>query len=87
MIIDANHAVDNLGEKALDCLRMASIKGDGRWTAYADLCRKYSENSVDRKMEELADRGYIEYGVSASTGWVTVKGVKSLEASLRKRAA
>jgi hypothetical protein len=32
-----------------------------------------------KAMERAADRGFIEYGVSLRTGWVTDKGLKLLE--------
>lgn len=46
---------------------------------YAAACQEYSEKAVCRKFEELSDRGYMEYGVSARTGWLTDRGRAVLE--------
>lgn len=48
---------------------------------YDEACARWSEKAVCRKFEELADRGYIEYGVSARTGWLTEKGQAAMDAS------
>lgn len=49
------------------------------WT-YEVLGEKYgSEKLVLKKMEQLADRGYLEYGVSLRTAWLTEKGLAELE--------
>lgn len=37
------------------------------------------EKVVFRKMEKLAEQGYLEYGVSLRTAWLTEKGKKYLE--------
>lgn len=70
-------------DKSLDCLWLASVTKDGEgWSLhYQELCQKWGEKVVIRKMERLADRGYIEYGVSPRTGWLTEKGKHVLEAN------
>lgn len=62
--------------KGLICLRIAALPGGSadRTRLYADACRLFSEKAVIRKMERLSDKDYIEYGVSARTGWLTEKG-------------
>jgi hypothetical protein len=46
---------------------------------YEVLGKKYgSEKLVFKKMEKLADEGYLEYGVSLRTAWLTEKGEDSL---------
>lgn len=72
----------NLGEKAVDLLRFAQmpVRGEERWRVYDALNLKHGAKPVQRKLEELADRGYIEYGVSARTGWLTGKGRAYLDA-------
>ncbi len=74
----------NLSKKAIDCLAVAERGGDGdpyEWRLRYDVaCGKYSEKAVNKKMQELADRGYIECGVSARTGWLTQKGKNALAA-------
>lgn len=69
-----------LSQKTIDCLLIAD-KTDSTWSEkYNIACDKYSEKAVYRKMEKLAGRGYIEYGVSARTGWLTEKGREVLAA-------
>lgn len=74
---------DRLGEKSLACLRLAALHSDphryeDRSRLYEGLCVLYSEKAVCKKMEDLATRGYIDYGVSARTGWLTDKGKEAL---------
>jgi hypothetical protein len=75
-----------LGEKAIDCLVFigqkqldgpeATFSADSdRWQA---LCAKWGEKPVWAKLEELSDRGYIDYGVSVRGGWLTDKGKEKL---------
>lgn len=46
---------------------------------YEVLGKKYgSEKLVYKKMEQLADRGYLDYGVSLRTAWLTEKGLEAL---------
>ncbi len=65
-----------LGEKAMACLKMARISfGSAEYNAlYQTACDKYSEKAVLVKFEQLATDGYIEYGVTARSGWLTEKG-------------
>lgn len=69
-----------LGEKARACLRMAALDplDDARWALYREASARWSEKAVCRKFEELADRGYLEFGVSARTAWLTAKGRAAL---------
>lgn len=39
----------------------------------------YHGNVVIKKAEKASDKGYMDYGVSARTGWITEKGIKFLE--------
>lgn len=69
-------------QKAIDCLILAQKDAFAfqRWDEwYEEICGRWSEKAVNRKMEELSKRGYIEYGVSARTGWLTDKGKAALE--------
>ena len=69
----------NLSDKSLICLLIADSHGSKRWNEYyTRACEKYSHKAINVKMEELADRGYIEYGVSVRTGWLTDKGRAAL---------
>ena len=72
-----------LPAKTLDCLKLASMPcgSSERMARYKALCQQYGENVVCSKMESLARRNYIEYGVSPRTGWLTPKGHATLEAS------
>lgn len=70
-----------LSQKSIDCLRIAEAydQPETIWNiAYVTACQLYTEKVVLTKMEKLADRGYIEYGVSARTGWLTDKGRSAL---------
>jgi hypothetical protein len=69
-----------LGPKALDCLRLASlpIRSDERRVLYKVLCARWSEKALCKSMELLASKEYIDYGVSARTGWLTSKGHSAL---------
>jgi hypothetical protein len=40
--------------------------------------RGYPPKQADRVLEDAADEGLIEYGVSARTGWLTDKGRRLL---------
>lgn len=80
-----------LGKKALMCLAIAAshpkfkpgeLFGFNTWDAweriYHEASVRFSEKAIICKMEDLADKGYIEYGVSARTGWLTPKGEQAL---------
>lgn len=71
-------------EKTVDCLKLACLPCGTRQrqTFYNLLCEKWGEKVVCRKMERLADKKYIEYGVSPRTGWLTEKGKTMLAASI-----
>lgn len=47
---------------------------------YEALGDKYgSQKLIYRKMEKLADEGYLEYGVSLRTAWLTEKAKELLK--------
>ncbi len=72
----------DLKQKAIDCLKLASIRParSPEWSEhYAGICARYSEKAVIRKLEELADRGYVDYGVSPRVAWLTEKGEEALK--------
>lgn len=71
--------------KMLDCLSLASLEPGSkeRQDQYNLLCQKWGENVICAKMSRLADRDYIEYGVSPRTGWLTEKGEEALESAKR----
>lgn len=65
-------------------------KPDGLWGPYMANQRKYpyqllaqltgqSEKVCYKCCERADDRGYIDYGVSLRTGWVTDKGMELLK--------
>lgn len=69
----------SLGEKAVACLRIAALRHGERnfpaaELAYREACDKWSQKAVDAKFQQLVDKGYLECGVSARTGWLTEKG-------------
>jgi hypothetical protein len=45
--------------------------------------RGYPPKQADRVLEDAADEGLIEYGVSARTGWLTDKGRRLLDENRR----
>lgn len=46
---------------------------------YSEACATFSQRAVECKFAELAERGYLEYGVSVRNGWLTEKGHAALE--------
>ena len=47
---------------------------------YGVLGKKYgSEKLILRKMKQLVDKGYLEYGTSLRTAWLTDKGKNYLK--------
>lgn len=71
----------NLGQKAIDVLRLARMPlGEARWVIYKALNEKYGFKPVQRKLEELVRRDYMECGVSERLGWLTPKGHAILDA-------
>jgi hypothetical protein len=76
MALNLNH-----GQKTIDLLRMLALPmGKGLWAVYEALCEKYGFKPVERKLEELDRRDYLEYGVTARSGWLTEKGKATLVA-------
>ncbi len=72
------------GEKALVCLKMAVLSADDpeRWSLYSSACKRWSEKAVCRKFEDLGRKGYVDYGVSPRTGWLTPKGQEALRSEM-----
>ncbi len=70
----------NLGDKAIDLLRWAGTPFSSlqRTEAWEQVCTKYSEKAVIRKLEELATRGYTTYGGNCRGSWLTDKGRDAL---------
>lgn len=81
--MDDKNAVDHrLGEKSIACLRVAATKESEAWRrAYEAVCARWGEKVVLSTFERLSRRGYIEYGVSERTGWLTDKGRVALGAA------
>lgn len=71
-----------LGEKALDCLELTSlpILSAERGALLEQLADRYSPKAVISKLEQLADKGLIEYGISPLFGWLTEAGAAALAA-------
>lgn len=79
-----------IGEKTLDCLVFISLNSTiadddsptftfSAWQERYDLlCAKWDEKAVWKKLEQLSDRGYIDYGVSPRMGWLTDEGIAKL---------
>jgi hypothetical protein len=75
--------MSTLGPKAVVCLAIAALpkRDHDEWRrAYDAACERYSEKAVLRMFDSLAARDYIEYGVSARTGWLTEKGRAAMNA-------
>ena len=78
-----------IGEKTVWCLMVAEARHCRELTAvscdilardiYDEACAKYGERAVNCKFEELSRRGYIDYGVSPRTGWLTNRGRQVLD--------
>ncbi|KKL53696.1 hypothetical protein LCGC14_2272900, partial [marine sediment metagenome] len=46
---------------------------------YVVMYCKYGKKKVDAKIDKMARKGYIEYGITARSGWLTEKGKQKLE--------
>lgn len=67
--------------KAIACLELVELPHAPfalRREKFAALAALYSEKAVERKLYELVDRGYIEFGTMARGGWLTAKGKAAL---------
>jgi hypothetical protein len=58
--------------------------GDDRWVN--EILDK-PEHLIERRMERLIDRGYLECGVSTRTAWLTDKGFDELAGQTQEEAA
>lgn len=71
----------NFSRKTIDLLRLLSNPVTNvRWRQYEALVAQYGRKPIERKLDELTRRGYIEHGVSAGGGWLTDKGKAVLAA-------
>ena len=70
----------NLSQKTIDLLRLLAMPRTAeRWKRADFLVTLYGNKPVQRKLEELSRRGYIEYGMFP-LGWLTDKGKSILRA-------
>lgn len=80
-----------LSQKTLDVLAFVGANHNPReshtgWSErYAALCERYSEKAVARKLDQLADKDWIDYGVSARMGWLTDEGHAVLASNTGKK--
>ena len=66
-----------LGPKMRDGLTVFAIRSANPWLPFADellINKGYPPKVADSIISRLARRGWIEYGVSARTGWLTPEG-------------
>jgi hypothetical protein len=81
--IQAKHIPDNLIWFMLTHPEYTNVS----WGVGHELSRIYPPMVVYRKLEKFADRGYIEYGTSLMTPWLTSEGkekARQMFAELRK---
>jgi hypothetical protein len=71
-----------LQQQALDWLRLASLDAGSteRLSLYDDLVTRYSERGVFAMIDDLTDRGYLQYEVSPRRASLTEKGSQELAA-------
>jgi hypothetical protein len=73
----------NFGQKMIDCLELAFLATHGSPVVgahrlfYEEICARWSRKGVDRKLDELAHRGYITDGEHI----LTKKGREALDAA------
>lgn len=79
--------MSTLGHKALTCLDLARRTHDynGFSEAWDAACEIYHPKQLIKMSQSLVDRGYMECGVSARTGWLTPKGRDALVGFERKK--
>ena len=80
-VIDDFEMLDLIGK------RWVSIRANVEpWIETPDkaLSKKYSQEAINAKMEELDHRGLLDYGVSLRTAWLTKQGEALLD-SLRTK--
>lgn len=71
----------NLSAKTIDLLKFAGMPFNAaRWERYEELVTKYGRKPVERKLDELSRRDYIDHGTSPRGGWLTTKGQEALAA-------
>lgn len=68
------------GDKTVGILKWAALPCVSPESDFARtmLYTRFSEKAIDRKVQELADRGYLEIGVSTSYAWLTDQGRAAL---------
>jgi hypothetical protein len=75
-----------MNEKSLDCLQYAALDyTEERNVRFKELSAKYSEKAVIRKLENLTNLGYLEYGVGPIGAWLTDKGRAAIELPIPPR--
>jgi hypothetical protein len=78
--------VTEYGPKTLACLLIAHM-GPGHpkyLEAFRIAADAWSEKAVIAKMEQLARKGIVDYGVSPAYSWLTPKGHDVLEEAFPK---
>lgn len=71
----------NFSQKTIDLLRLLSMPVTNvRWRKYEALVAQYGRKPIERKLDELTRRDYIDHGVSPGGGWLTDKGKDVLAA-------
>ena len=66
------------GKKFLDLLQLASLDYSDpvRAETWDRVCAAYSRKAVLVKLQEMTDRGYVDYGICPGGAFLTDKGRK-----------
>ena len=73
----------DLGQKMRDGLEAYAIRGDTFADDWLVVVKGYEPKVAASIIDRLARRGYIEYGVSARTGWLTPEGIQAAKEAER----
>jgi hypothetical protein len=75
-------------QRTIDILKYCSlpVASDEFMRARAEAYERYGFKAVASKLEDLARKGYIEYGTSLNFPWLTDKGKSALEPHLPRHA-
>jgi hypothetical protein len=71
-------------QRTIELLKYAGMEMDyfepvsKRQLEWDRLCKEYSEKACFTKLEELAGRGYVNYGTSPRGSWLETKGKEVL---------
>jgi hypothetical protein len=57
---------------------LEAVNGNDGLSAYTLLCSKYPTKVVMAKYDMANRKGYLDYGVSLRTAWLTSKGEQAL---------